>query len=79
VPTFEVTESRGWYEANCRELGVTITARRLEEIEATARRTAARSLGKGAAVSLVRRPKKQGGLLARLAGLFARAGSEGRS
>jgi hypothetical protein len=79
VPTFEVRESRGWYEANCRELGVTITARRLEEIEATARRTAARALGKGASVSLVRRPKKPSGLLARLAGLFARVGREGNS
>ena len=42
MPTFQVSLSKGWYEAECRELGVTITARRLEEIEATARRTAAR-------------------------------------
>jgi hypothetical protein len=76
VPTFEVTESSGWYEAQCRELGVTITARRLEQIEATARRTAARSHGKGAAVSLVlNRSKKREGLLARIAGFFARGRS----
>jgi hypothetical protein len=78
VPTFEVTESRGWYEANCRELGVTITARRLEEIEVTARRTAARALGKGVEVSFVLTSKQQS-LLARLAGFFARAGREGNS
>jgi hypothetical protein len=70
VPTFEVRESHGWYEANCRELGVTITARHLDQIEATARRTAVRALGKGASVSLVRRPQKNEGLLARLAGFF---------
>jgi hypothetical protein len=79
VPTFEVTESRGWYEANCRELGVTITARHLEQIEATARRTAARALGKNARVSLVRTSKKPGGLLARLAGFFVRGRREGNS
>ncbi|HVU52263.1 MAG TPA: hypothetical protein VHL80_16330 [Polyangia bacterium] len=79
MPTFEVTESGGWYEANCRELGVTITARRLDELEATALRTAARALGDGARVSLVRTPKKHEGLLARLAGFFARSGREGNS
>jgi hypothetical protein len=79
VATFEVTESRGWYEANCRELGVTITARHLDQIEATARRTATRAFGKGASVSLVRRAKKNEGLLARLAGFFVRGRREGNS
>jgi len=79
VPTFEVSESRGWYEAQCRELGVTITARRLEEIEVTARRTAARAMGKNAKVALVRTTKKQEGLLARIAGFFTRPDREGHS
>ena len=78
MPTFEVSRSRGWYEAECRELGVTITARRLEEIEATARRTAARALGANAAVALVM-TKKSEGLLRRLAGFFAGSVREGNS
>jgi hypothetical protein len=78
VPTFEVRESDGWYEAECRELGLTITARRLDQIEATARRSAARARGAGAAVELVM-TKKQEGLLGRLAGLFARSHREGNS
>ena len=82
MPTFEVTESSGWYEAQCRELGVTITALHLEQIEATARRTAARRLGANAAVALVmraraKRTKKSDGLLARLARFFALPGREG--
>jgi hypothetical protein len=79
VPTFEVTESHGWYEAACPELGVTITARRLEQIEATARRTAARALGAGANVALVMARKQPQGLLERLAGFFARSHREGNS
>ena len=79
MPTFEVSRSRGWYEANCRELGVTITARRLDEIEATARRTAARALGEAAAVELVMAPPRREGLLERLAGFFARSDREGNS
>ena len=78
MPTFEVRESGGWYEAECRELGLTITARRLEEIETTARRSAARALGAGASVALVV-TKKQEGLLGRLAGLFSRSHREGNS
>jgi hypothetical protein len=78
VPTFQVTESRGWYEAECKELGLTITARRLEEIEATARRSAERALGAGAPVALVM-IKKDESLLGRLAGLFSRSSGEGRS
>ena len=78
MPTFEVRDSGGWYEAECRELGLTITARRLEEVEATARRSAARVLGPGAPVELVM-TKKQEGLLGRLAGLFARSHREGNS
>jgi hypothetical protein len=66
VPTFEVTKSDGWFEAACPELGVTITARRLEQVEATARRTAARALGAGATVDLVM-AKKPEGVLSRLA------------
>jgi hypothetical protein len=79
VPTFEVSESRGWYEAQCRELGVTITARRLEEVEATARRAAARAFGAKATVSIVMMTKKNEGLLTRLASFFARPGREGNS
>jgi hypothetical protein len=79
VATFEVSQSRGWYEAECRELGVTITARRLEEIEATARRTAARAFGAGADVALVMTTKKSEGLLSRLADFFAPTDREGNS
>jgi hypothetical protein len=78
VPTFEVKESHGWFEAACPELGVTITARRLEQIEATARRTAARALGANARVALVM-TRKQTTLLGRLAGFFAGANREGNS
>jgi hypothetical protein len=79
VPTFSVTKSHGWFEAACPELGVTITARRLEEIEATARRTVARAVGADAPVSIVMTTKKQETLLARLAGLFAGPTREGHS
>jgi hypothetical protein len=82
VPTFEVSQSKGWYEAECRELGVTITARRLEEIEATARRTAARARGPKSAFAMVMAKKKTTknvGLLARLAGFFAGPHREGNS
>lgn len=34
----DVIRSRGWYEANCKELGVVITARDLASIEQTVRR-----------------------------------------
>jgi hypothetical protein len=78
VLTFEVRESGGWYEAECRELGLTITARHLAEVEATARRSAARALGAGVSVELVM-TKKQAGLLGRLAGLFASSHREGNS
>jgi hypothetical protein len=78
VPTFEVTQSRGWYEAECRELGITITARRLDEIEATARRSATRAKGANAVVELVM-TKKQHGMLSRLAGFFSRSSREGHS
>jgi hypothetical protein len=79
VPTFEVSRSHGWYEAECRELGVTITARHLEQIEATARRTAARARGANAGVALIMAAKKRKrngskaseGLIARLAAFFA--------
>jgi hypothetical protein len=72
VPTFQVSLSKGWYEAECRELGVTITARRLEEIEATARRTAARARGPKSAVAIVMAKKKTNvGWLTRLAGFLA--------
>ena len=57
------------------ELGVTITARRLEEVEATARRTSARVLGAGVPVALVmtKRPEGKGkGVWSRLAGLLVR-------
>jgi hypothetical protein len=73
VPTFEVTESRGWYEAQCRELGVTITARHLEQIEATARRTAART-HKGVPVSLVKRKQEHKSVFAKIAGFLLRIG-----
>jgi hypothetical protein len=76
VPTFEVTQTDGWFEAACPELGVTITARRLEQVEATARRTAARALGANATVDLVM-AKKSGGVLSRLAGFLV--GREGNS
>ena len=79
MPTFEVSQSRGWYEAECRELGITITARRLEEIEETARRTAARAHGAGAVVAIVMTGKKHGGLLSRLADFFAPSDREGNS
>jgi hypothetical protein len=69
VPTFEVTQSDGWYEAACPELGVTITARRLEQVEATARRTAIRALGADATVAIVM-AKKPEGVLSRLAGFL---------
>jgi hypothetical protein len=78
VPTFEVTESHGWFEAACPELGVTITARRIEDVEATARRTVARALGANAEVALVMTRKAEG-ILGMLAGWFARAGREGTS
>jgi hypothetical protein len=78
VPTFEVSHSRGWYEAECRELGVTITARRLEEIEATARRTAARAPGPKSAVAIVMAAKKKGGVLGMLAGLLVPSRRPGR-
>jgi hypothetical protein len=81
VPTFEVTESHGWYEAACTEHGVTITARRLADVEATARRTAARALGADVPVEIVV-TRKQAGILARLAdlaGFFGGSGREGHS
>ncbi|HEV3030976.1 MAG TPA: hypothetical protein VG319_05000 [Polyangia bacterium] len=78
MPTFEVSHARGWYEAECRELGITITARRLEEIEATARRSAARALGANTVVELVM-TRKQDGILSRLAGFFSRSSREGHS
>jgi hypothetical protein len=79
VPTFEVTQSRGWYEAECRELGITITARRLDEIEATARRSVARAAkGANTVVELVM-TRKQDSLLSRLAGFFSRSSREGNS
>ena len=78
MPTFEVSQSGGWYEAECRELRITITARRLEEIEATARRSAARALGPDTVVELVM-TKKQDGMLSRLAGFFSRSSREGHS
>jgi hypothetical protein len=34
----DVIRSKGWYEANCKELGVMITARDLASIEETLRR-----------------------------------------
>jgi hypothetical protein len=34
----DVIRSKGWYEANCKELGVVITARDLASIEETVRR-----------------------------------------
>jgi hypothetical protein len=56
VTQFEVTETPGgWFEAECRELGVLITAKKLAEVEATARRTAAR-VKKEAAFTYKRRP-----------------------
>jgi hypothetical protein len=79
VPTFSVRKSEGWFEAACPELGVTITARRLDEIEATARRTAARAMGADAPVSIVMTTEKQETLLGRLAGFFAGPGREGNS
>jgi hypothetical protein len=79
VATFEVSRSHGWYEAECRELGVTITARRLEQIEATARRTAARAFGANTAVALVMMAKKDEGVLRRLADFFIRSHREGNS
>jgi len=78
VPTFEVSQSRGWYEAECRELGITITARRLEEIEATARRSATRALGANTVIELVM-TRKQDSLLSRLAGFFSSSSREGHS
>ena len=51
---------------------MTITARRLEEIEATARRTAARARGPKSAVAIVMAKKKTNvGWLTRLAGFLA--------
>ena len=79
MPTFDVSRSRGWYEAECRELGVKITAPRLEQIEATARRTATRALGANAVVAIVMTPKRPEGLLGRIAHWFERAGREGNS
>jgi hypothetical protein len=78
VPTFAVTRSHGWYEAACPELGVTITARRLEDIEATARRAALRALGSGASVNIVM-AKRPAGVLTWLAGLLGRDDREGHS
>jgi hypothetical protein len=78
VPTFEVRESDGWFEAACPELGVTITARRIEDVEATARRTVERTLGAHASVALVMTRKAEG-ILGRLAGLLTRSTREGTS
>lgn len=77
MPTFEVTQSDGWYEAACPELGITITARRLEQVEATARRSVARALGADASVAIVM-AKKPEGVLSRLAGFLVRS-REGNS
>src|SRR5258707_7352366 len=48
------------YEAECRELGISITARRLEEVEVTARRSAVRTLGANVTVSFVITKKQEG-------------------
>jgi hypothetical protein len=76
--TFEIYRARGWYEAECRELGLKITARQLDEVETTARRAVARALGANGLVSFVV-VKKRDGLLRRLAGLFALSRREGRA
>jgi len=56
MPQFEVTETAGgWFEAECRELGVLITAKNLADVEETARRTAAR-VKREAAFTYKRRP-----------------------
>ena len=70
MATFEIYRAQGWYEAECRELGLKITARRLEEVETTARHAAARARGANGRVSFVL-VKRHESLLQRLAGLFA--------
>ena len=65
MPAFEVSQRRGWYEAECKELGLKITARHMEEVEATARRSAVRALGADAIVSMIKL-EPDNGLLRRL-------------
>jgi hypothetical protein len=54
MPQFEVMRKGKWFEAECRELGVLITARTQADVEATARQTAAAE--KKEAVFTFRRP-----------------------
>jgi len=75
---FEISHARGWYEAECKGLGLKITARTQEEIAATARRAAARALGPSARVSLVA-VNVEPGFLRRLVGLFVASRHEGHS
>ena len=70
MATFEISQARGWYEAECRQLGLKVTARRLDELETTARRAAARVLGADGTVFWVW-VESQDDLLSCLAGLFA--------
>jgi hypothetical protein len=55
MPDFEVTESEGWYEADCKELGIGITARDLASVEETARK-AARASSSSTPVRVLLRP-----------------------
>jgi len=76
MATFEISRARGWYEAECRELGLKIMARRLDEVETTARRAVTRAHGVNGVASFVP-AKKQDSFLRRLAGRFALSSHEG--
>lgn len=77
MPTFEVRRRGAWYDAECRELGLGITARDLDAIEQIARRALVRTAASTPLVIVVR--DEEPGMLRRIAGIFIRRFDEGRS
>jgi hypothetical protein len=76
MPQFDVVLSKGWYQAECRELGILITAKSIGAVEETAVQMAkARSTEPVVLVVKASRP----GLAARLADLFIRSRRPGRA
>jgi len=70
MPRFDVVLSKGWYEAECRELGLRITARSLSAIEETAVK-AANARTQDPVVLVVKRHPSS--LAERLESLFGRS------
>ena len=77
MPTFEVTRWRGWYQASCRDLGTTITARRLEQLKVTALCAARKAAGEDAPIVFVLVQDK--GILPRILNMVLHSDREGHS